>query len=322
MTQRIPKTDTQILATQYPEPDWIIPDLMPEGYTVLAGLPKLGKSVIGLQIAEAVASGGVLFNERVKSGRVLYIAVEDTERRLQRRMKENQHVGTGKIFFFNGWDALDKSGFAELEKELKRIKYRICILDTLFRMFSPRVRQNDSAQMAAIGDALQNLCKPGTGLVSGLIGLDHHNKGAYFEDGNNLGNLSGSTAKAGAADTLWNCYRKRGQNEMKVEITGRDVDEQDLKLGFERLTRCYQLKTETDVREASVQEEILKAMMVNKPISVPKIAELTGRDRAHLVREIGELVEKGKVIRGGRENKEQLYVKVFSPLMFSGDAKK
>lgn len=316
MSPHLLKTDTQILAAEYPEPEWIIPDSLPEGYTILAGLPKLGKSVIGLQIAEAVASGGILFNKRIQKGKVLYIAVEDTERRLQRRMRDNCHVGTNQIFFANGWDHLDSSGFDELVKELRRVRYRICILDTLFRMFSPRVRQNDSAQMVAIGDKLQNLTKPGTGLVNGLIGLDHHNKGAYFEDSNNLGNLSGSISKVGAADTLWNVYRKRGQNEMKVEITGRDVEEQDLILVFDHVTKCYQVKTDTDVKKNSVQDDILKAMIINEPISAPRIAVTIAQERSNVVRELGELVEKGKVVKGGREDREQLYIKVYNPLDF------
>lgn len=316
MSPRVLKTDSQILAAEYPEPEWIIPDLLPEGYTVLAGLPKLGKSVIGLQIAEAVASGGVLFNKRIQKGRVLYIAVEDTERRLQRRMKDNCYVGTGQIFFANGWDALDANGFAELERELRQRHYRVCILDTLFRMFSPKVRQNDSGSMALIGDKLQNLAKPGTGLVNGLIGLDHHNKGAYFDDSNNLGNLSGSISKVGAADTLWNIYRKRKEKKMRVEITGRDVEEQDLELVFDPVTKCYQVAAEDDVKSDTVQDEILKVMIPNQPTSAPKLAVILARERHNISRELGLLVDKGKVIRAGKDAQEQLYIKVYDPLDF------
>ncbi len=309
MTIRIPKTDLEILATEYPDPEWIIPDYLPEGYTVLAGLPKLGKSVLGLQIAEAVASGGVLFGKQVTQGRVLYIAVEDTERRLKRRMQDNLYVGTGNLVFFNSWDHLDKGGFSALEKELRRQEYRVCILDTLFRMFSPGIRQNDSGQMAAIGDALSNLAKPGIGVVKGLEGLDHHNKGAYMnEKGGNLGNLSGSISKAGAADTLWNVYRKRGEKIMTVEVTGRDVDEQDIELVFDPVTKCYQLKL--DVRTDSIQDHILRVMIVNVPCTAAEIAITLGKLANNISRELAELVAKGKIIQAGKKGQAVLYIKV------------
>ncbi len=325
MTIRIAKTDTQILATEYPDPEWVIPDCLPEGYTVLAGLPKLGKSVIGLQIAEAVASGGMLFGQKIEKGKVLYIAVEDTERRLKRRMNLNLHRGTGNLWFYNGWDYLDKGGLTLLEKELHKREYRVCILDTLFRMFSPAVRQNDSGQMAAIGDALSNLSKPGTGLVMALIGLDHHNKGAYFnEKGGNLGNLSGSISKAGAADTLWNVYRKRGENFMKVEITGRDVDEQDIDLVFDPLTKCYQLKD--DVRDDSIQAQILRMMIVNVPCTAAEIAVSLGKQPTNISRELIELSNKGRIIQAGKKGQAPLYIKVqenaIDPLGFLQSNKK
>jgi RecA-family ATPase len=37
---------------------WIVPDILPEGLSMLAGRPKIGKSWAALDIATAVASGG------------------------------------------------------------------------------------------------------------------------------------------------------------------------------------------------------------------------------------------------------------------------
>ena len=42
----------------FPPLSWVVPDLIPEGMTLLVGGPKIGKSWLSLDIALAVASGG------------------------------------------------------------------------------------------------------------------------------------------------------------------------------------------------------------------------------------------------------------------------
>jgi hypothetical protein len=44
-------TARELLGTKFPEPRWIVPDILPEGLTPLAGRPKVGKSWLALQIA-------------------------------------------------------------------------------------------------------------------------------------------------------------------------------------------------------------------------------------------------------------------------------
>ena len=73
---------------------FIVPDLLPEGLTLLAGKPKLGKSFLALDLGLAVASGGLAFGSlEVEAGDVLYYALEDSERRLKDRLKQMQQMG-------------------------------------------------------------------------------------------------------------------------------------------------------------------------------------------------------------------------------------
>lgn len=65
---------------------YVVPGYIAEGLTVLAGRPKLGKSWLALDLAIAVATGGAaLGSTKVGQGDVLYLALEDNERRLCRR---------------------------------------------------------------------------------------------------------------------------------------------------------------------------------------------------------------------------------------------
>jgi AAA domain len=58
-----------------------------EGATILAGRPKIGKSWLALDWGLAVARDGFVFGDvHCKQGEVLYVALEDNERRLKQRI--------------------------------------------------------------------------------------------------------------------------------------------------------------------------------------------------------------------------------------------
>jgi hypothetical protein len=66
-----------------------VPGIITEGFGIIAGPPKLGKSWFVLYIALAIALGGrALGRIRVEKRPVLLLALEDSRRRLKRRCKE------------------------------------------------------------------------------------------------------------------------------------------------------------------------------------------------------------------------------------------
>jgi hypothetical protein len=84
-----PKTFTaaELLALELPEVRWTVPDILPEGITLMAGKPKLGKSWAALGLCIAVATGGVALGKvQVERGEALYLALEDNHRRLKKRL--------------------------------------------------------------------------------------------------------------------------------------------------------------------------------------------------------------------------------------------
>src|SRR5687768_6732745 len=82
-----PITAQHLMSLTFAEPRWAVPGLIPEGLFLLAARPKLGKSWLMLSLAIAVANGGrALGQVKVERGEVLYLALEDTARRLQSRL--------------------------------------------------------------------------------------------------------------------------------------------------------------------------------------------------------------------------------------------
>lgn len=72
-----------ILANETEPIMWAVDDFLPVGLSVLTGGAKVGKSYLALNIALGVATGGRILGhfDAVKGG-VLYLALEDTMRRL------------------------------------------------------------------------------------------------------------------------------------------------------------------------------------------------------------------------------------------------
>jgi AAA domain/Domain of unknown function (DUF3854) len=108
---------TELMAIEFPKPRWIVPGIVPEGTTILAGKPKMGKSWLALGISVAVEGGGVaLGTKRVERGAVLYLALEDNPRRLQSRLKKLLPVGAAPegLELATEWPRLGDGGLGSL----------------------------------------------------------------------------------------------------------------------------------------------------------------------------------------------------------------
>jgi hypothetical protein len=80
-------TAAELMASELPPVIWAVPEIVPEGVTILAGKPKIGKGWFVLGLCVATATGGVaLGTVRVDRGPCLYLALEDNRRRLQKRL--------------------------------------------------------------------------------------------------------------------------------------------------------------------------------------------------------------------------------------------
>ena len=218
-----------LMAKDIPPVRWVVPGLIPEGVTLLAGKPKLGKSWMALGFCVAVASGGrALGKTEVQQGTALYLALEDNERRLKGRLEKvlaGAEAPEGLELALD-WAPLDDGGAEALDAWLTgRPDTRLVIVDTLQRVKPVATTHNQYAEDYAAMQPLMRLAgKHRVALV-----VVHHTRKGDAEDV--LEEVSGTFGLTGAADGTLVLARKRGAAEAFLFPTGRDIeDERELAL--------------------------------------------------------------------------------------------
>lgn len=223
-----------LMESVFPEPRWVIAGILSEGLNILAGKPKMGKSMMAMNIAMTVAAGGMaLGNIQTIPGDVLYISLEDRTRRLQsraRKMLRGLKCGTsGNLTLATAWPRQGEGGLEMVEWWMKRSKRpALCIIDVWgkFRPAgNPKANQytQDYEHMSPLKDLMDKHGCCGLALM-------HLRKGASEDV---VEDVSGTLGIVGAADGMMILQRARNDNEAKVFVTGRDVADTELALRFD-----------------------------------------------------------------------------------------
>jgi hypothetical protein len=232
-------TAAGLLGQQFTEPRWAIPGLIPEGVTLLAGPPKAGKSWLALDLCVAVASGGLALGSiDVKAGPVLYLALEDTPRRLQARLRQVLAGSEPPAGFVLGIECPPMpQGLALIEKWLLREhEPRLVVIDVFERIRgqAPAGTSAYTADYLAIRQVKALADAYGIAII-----LIHHLRKMGSADF--LAEISGTQGLSGAADTIAVLRRSRGEFDGTLHLTGRDVEEQEYALKFAADLGAWQL---------------------------------------------------------------------------------
>lgn len=287
-----------ILTTDWPEPVWAIPHYLPVGLTLFAGRAKLGKSFLALQIAQSVVTGGVALGEQAAKGPVLFLALEDSPRRLKDRMQGQAWLPLQRqeadFMCLGDFDKQigplsDPAGVAKLALQMQARQYRLVVIDTLSRAF--RGDQNDADTMARALSPLQSLA---LSMNCALVVIDHHKKKDQGESDPIL-DVSGSVAKVGIADAIWGLYREQGKAGVILHILGRDLDEKQAHLTFDPFTLCWQNDGDPQAAKMSeARQDILDALRVKGGKgTLAQVAKETGKDKGNLSRQLKDMVNDG-----------------------------
>lgn len=224
-------TAEQLVSMTFPAPRYAVPGLIAEGLNLLAGPPKVGKSWLALAIGVAVASGGMALGKiPVDKGQVLYLALEDSPRRLQTRlgMVLGPDPAPTGLILQTSWPRFGDGACTRLRETLdEHPDTRLVVVDVYAQV---RDVSHDRGNAYLHEYAESNALK----LVADEYGVAflvvHHTRKQASEDFVDM--VSGTNGIAGAADAVLVLKRSRTAADAVLSITGRDVVEADLALSF------------------------------------------------------------------------------------------
>lgn len=218
-------TSSELIERNLPEVYWTVNQMILQGLTIIAGQSKVGKSWFLLQMGICIASGGRFLGKyRCQQQDTLYIALEDNQRRMRDRLLRIGH--TSKRLFIDTTNVINPQTLPAVLDAMPTVQ--TVIIDTLGRYLEGEGVDSNSyhEQTKAVG-ALHSLAKE-RGIS--IIACTHTRKNSGQKDSDFADDVIGSKATIAVADTVLKLSRARFQEDGKLEITGRDVNERVLEL--------------------------------------------------------------------------------------------
>jgi hypothetical protein len=212
---------------------YILPGYIAEGATIIAGKPKVGKSWLTLDLAiAATAERFTLGTLKPTQGDVLYLALEDNRRRLQRRIAKlwPNARPTDRLALVTDWRRADEGGLEDINDWCVSVADPVMVIvDTLekFRPLQSSRANAYSADYAAV-TGLQKIA----GERRIAVVINHHVRKMDADDP--FDTVSGTLGLTGAADSIIVLKRQAGAVTMYAH--GRDIEEVESAIQFERST--------------------------------------------------------------------------------------
>jgi hypothetical protein len=280
---------------------YIVPGYIAEGCTLLAGRPKLGKSWMMLDIGLAVAGGCYCLGDtECEQGDVLYLALEDNERRLQSRMTKLLGFANewpARFHYATEWPRADAGGLEAIRKWIASAENpRLVVVDILAMFRSPR--RKDQQPYESDYAAIQGLQAIASENGVAIVIVHHLRKSAGEVDP--FEKVSGTLGLSGAADTV--LILDRDGQGCTLYGRGRDIEEIERAIEFDKPTCRWRVLGEAlDVRRTDERSAILDVLeQAGEPMTPAEIADAAGMSRNNAKQLLFKMAKAGEVTKARR----------------------
>jgi predicted transcriptional regulator len=306
---------SDILRAEYPEPFCPVEGLLTAGLWFCSGKAKMGKSWLMLQMACAVAAGGVAFGKRVAQGPVLYLALEDSMGRLKKRMNKQMWPAGLPIDFITGKDFRERvgnlagEGWQRISNLIAARGYRMVIVDTVNKAILMYMKAGEQYDLNAMTRALAGIQESASVHNCVVVMVAHQPKRVTLGGGHDpVEDILGSVGFGATADGAWGLYRERGQRVGTLEVTGRDLEEESvLAVEFDKAIGTWVcVGNQGDLVITQRRKEILEALDGTGQATLKEISEFVGQPDSNTCTRINELVNEG-LVRKILSGKKQVY---------------
>lgn len=273
---------------------WVVPTVLPEGMTLLAGTPKTGKSRMALNVGLAVATGGMALDKiKVSKGSVLYISLEDNERRLHEHLVEifgDTRPDLSKIEFWFETKLINEGGLDDIEEWIKNhTDARLIVVDTLQRI---RPKETNGGLYAQDYNAVSPLTELASKYNIAILVIHHLNKRVASDDPMEM--ISGTTGLTGAVDTTIILKRKRSEAGAVMHIYGRDIEDSDIALDFTGGSWKW-LGNEKQVRMSEDRKQIIDLLKITPDLTPKEVSSALQKSSGSIRFLLSKMVADGQL---------------------------
>ncbi len=239
---------------------FIVDTLIPQGVNVLSGASKIGKSWLMLWLGLKVAQGLPVWGLQTRQCDVLYLCLEDTQRRIKDRLYNLTDTAPNNLHFAV-MCGLIGSGLEEQITDFLNDypNTKLVIIDTLQKVRDSKGSAGKAGMYGNDYDDISSIKRIADEKNIAVILVHHLRK---LKDGDDPFNeVSGSTGIIGAADTNYVLKRKRSNNAATLLASGRDVEYQELTLQFNDLVwELVEQKNSEDIHKAEVPKFLFRVV--------------------------------------------------------------
>ena len=262
-------TAAELLRQDFDPPQYVVEGVIPEGVTLLASPPKIGKTFLCMNIALAVATGSkALGKADAKEGRVLYVDLDGSKRgaqsRLQDMLRDDEADALDDLEHFDYYSEFPRvddeepaDALAYLRRYLQTYDdVQLVIFDTLadVRPKTSGTRNMYEVDREALTPFRDLVHEMGTSAVF----VHHTNKGKH---GDHVKRVSGSSGLASAVDNILIMSKERGQHDAELQVTPREEEEVSLRLTFDAHVKTWRLEGPADqFAKTKERQEILETL--------------------------------------------------------------
>jgi hypothetical protein len=288
----------------FPPTSWIVPEIIPaEGVTLLCSRPKFGKSWLAYDLCIGATMNRFILGEiKPAQGDVLYLALEDSKRRLQRRMTKLLPTFAGKwpdrLTITTKWRRLHEGGLDDIRAWHEHAKAKggkpiLVVIDVLAKVRKPTgnkpVYESDYEALTGL-----HLLSHELGVAIVVV---HHTRKMAADD--LMETVSGSYGLTGAVDTVIVMANKGGG--AVLDVRGRDVESAELAIVFSKdACRWTILGTAAEVHQSDQRKAIIAALVERgEPMGINELVAATGMKRNPLELLLGRMVKDALIKRTG-----------------------
>lgn len=287
-------TGAELIQKIIPPARIIVEGLFVEGLIFFAARPKFGKSWLALDLCLCAADGRSFLGFQTVKCRTLYLGLEDGYRRLQNRMKKvlGDRAAPDNIHFAIHSQQTDTGLMEQLESFVKQYPDTgLIVIDTLAKVRGHSfgregTYQTDYSEIGAL-KAFADEYHVALVLVTHLRKMP--------DETDPFNEINGTTGLTGAADAMLVLTRAKRTSETTIlHSTGRDIEQQEYELKFNRETcrweNCGDVETLMEQRERERYDSSPVVKTIKKLMTQSPQREWSGK--------VKDLMEAGKYIAG------------------------